>query len=76
MEKKYKLIGVSSYAERFLSCEDLDSLKEMIGCEIIESRKSWIDGRTLFLMPNGEEAHIDFLELEQIQPELNFKDVS
>lgn len=71
--KKYKFIGLSKYAERHLCVEDIESLTEMIGCEVTESDKpSIVDGKRMFIMPDGEETHIDYLELEQIQDELPF----
>jgi glutamine amidotransferase PdxT len=73
METKYKLIGITEYAERWLSEEDIETLKEMIGCEVYESKKkSHIDKKIMFIMPDGEETHIDFLQIEEIHPTFNF----
>ena len=72
--KKYKLIWVSEFAERFLCMEDLETLKEMIGSTLTESDiKSNVDGKSMFIMPDGEDTHISFLKLEEMQPELNFE---
>ena len=72
--KKFKLIGVTRYAKNCLSEEDILSLITMIGSEVQESNfKSKVDDRMLLEMPDGERTHIDFLELEEIQPELNFE---
>lgn len=62
--KKYKLIGVTKYAEKHLDEVDLNALKEMIGCEIEESEDTDIN---MFKMPDGEETHIKFLDLEEIK---------
>lgn len=71
--KKYKFIGLTKYAKRHICVEDTESLTEMIGCEVTESDKpSIVDGKMMFIMPDGEETHIDYLELEQIQDELPF----
>ena len=65
--KKYKFIGLSKYAERHLCEEDTEQLKEMIGSEVVESPfNSIVDGKRMFIMPDGEETHIDYLELEEI----------
>ncbi len=72
--EKYKFIGLSKYAEKHLDVDDFNDLKEMIGSEVIESDiPSIVDGKRMFIMPDGEETHIDYLELEKIQPELPFK---
>ena len=77
MKTKYKFIGLSRYAERHLCVEDIERLTEMIGCEIEESEKlSIVDGKRMFIMPDGEETHIDYLELEEIQSELPFENES
>ena len=74
MKTKYKFIGLSKYAERHLCEEDIEQLTEMIGCEVEESENtSIVDGKRMFIMPDGEEAHIDYLELEEIQPEIPFE---
>jgi len=66
--KKYKLIGVSEFAERFLCLEYLEALKEMIGSTLTESDiKSNVDGKSMFIMPDGEDTHISFLELEEVE---------
>jgi hypothetical protein len=76
MKTKYKFIGLSQYAERHLCEEDTESLIEMIGCEVEESDNlSIVDGKRMFIMPDGEEAHIDYLELEEIQSELPFENL-
>lgn len=77
MKSKYKFIGLSKYAERHLCEEDIEQLTEMIGCEVEESENtSIVDGKRMFIMPDGEEAHIDYLELEEIQPEISFENES
>jgi hypothetical protein len=64
--KKYKLIGVTKYAERHLSVDDLDTIKSMVGCDIIESEhRAEIDGGKLFIMPDGKDTHVDFLDIEE-----------
>lgn len=63
--KKYKLIGVTKYAEQHLTKEDLDSIKEMIGCTIEECNETY-SAHKLFMMPDGVETHIDFLKLEEV----------
>ncbi len=63
--KKYTLVGVTEYAEKHLTKDDLDSIKEMIGSVIEESDDSSNTHR-LFVMPDGVETHIDFLKLEEI----------
>jgi hypothetical protein len=71
---KYKLLGVTEYAERHLSVDDIDELKSMIGCVIEESDEpSIVDGKRMFIMIDGEETHIDYLELEMLQPEIEFE---
>jgi hypothetical protein len=71
---KYKIIGVTKYAEQYLGVDDLNDLKNFIGCKVYENEtKSHIDGKTMIDMPDGEITHIDFLELEKVQPELNFE---
>jgi coenzyme F420-reducing hydrogenase beta subunit len=43
----------------------------MIGCEVEEVQtRSFVDGKMILKMPDGQEAHIDFLKLEEIQPKL------
>ena len=65
--KKYKLMGVSQYAKKHLTANDLTALEEMVGCNIIESEnKAEIDGGKMFVMPDGEDTHIDFLDVEEI----------
>ena len=77
MKTKYKFIGVSEHGHKWLCEEDIEQLNEMIGCEIEESDKpSIVDGKRMFIMPDGEETHIDFLELEEIQAELPFENES
>lgn len=67
--EKYKLIGVTEYAERHLNNPDLQSLKLMIGCEIEESdNTAEIDGGKLFIMPDGTETHECFLQVELLTP--------
>jgi hypothetical protein len=73
MKKEYRFIGVSEYAKRHLCEEDIQQLNEMIGCKIQESEiPSIVDGGKMFIMPDGEETHICFLQIEEIQPELKF----
>lgn len=77
MKTKYKFIGLSKYAERHLCVEDTEQLTEMIGCEVEESENpSIVDGKRMFIMPDGEETHMDYLELEEIQAELPFENES
>lgn len=74
MKTKYKFIGLSKYAERNLCEEDTERLTEMIGCEIEESEyPSIADGGKMFIMPDGEGCHIDFLDIEEVQPEFDFE---
>ena len=71
MGKKYKFIGLSKYAERYLIHECFEELENMIGAEIEESDEvSEVDGGRMFIMPYGENVHIDFLIIEEIQPQL------
>lgn len=73
--KKYKFLGPSEFAKQSLCVDDLESLQDMTGCEIEDTDKlSEIDGGKLFLMPDGEEAHIIFLDLELIVTEKLFQD--
>ena len=67
MGKRYKLIGVTEEAERHLSVDDLTAINAMIGCDIVESeQKAFIDGGTLFKMPDGSTAHSAFLVVENL----------
>lgn len=69
--KRYKLIGLTRQAERYLEEDDYNSLSDMIGSEFTEcDYKSDVDGKSLFIAPDGEEVHIDFIEIEEIQPKL------
>ena len=71
MGKKYKFIGLSKDAERYLIPECFEELENMIGAEIEESDEvSEVDGGRMFIMPYGEDVHIDFLIIEEIQPQL------
>lgn len=71
--KRFRFLGLSIYAERHLCEEDTEVLNQMIGSEVFESEnKSIVDGKTMFIMPDGEETHIDYLELEEITEELPF----
>jgi len=72
--KKYKLIGVAKYAHDNLSGTDLEALKDMIGCEVVESeRQSNVDGKLMLQMPDGVDTHIDFLQLDEIQQKIKFE---
>jgi|688.fasta_scaffold491836_1 hypothetical protein len=72
--RKYELIGITNYAKQYLCEEDIQSLLEMIGCTVVEREtKSILYGKKMFQFPNGEELPIDFVELEEIQPELDFE---
>jgi hypothetical protein len=74
MKTRYKLIGISKLAESDLCEEDIQQLTEIIGCEINESESnSMVDGKRMFIIPSGEEVHVDFLEIEEVQPELPFE---
>jgi len=65
--KKYKLVGITEYAEKHLTVSDLENLKQMIGSEIEESDNvAEIDEGKLFIMPDGVETHIDFLKITTI----------
>ena len=76
MKPKYKLIGLTQYAETYLDEKDFDELTEMIGDEVEESDNlSAVDGKRMFIMSDGEEVHIDYLELEEIQAELPFENL-
>ncbi len=71
---KYILKGVTELAHKELDIDDVLDLKSMIGNELTEHNKlSEVDGKRLFNMPNGIETHIDYLIIEKVQPELNFK---
>ena len=71
--KKYKIIGITNYAINHLSLEDLEYLRDVIGCEVVECKyKSRVDGKTMLEMPDGVRTHVDFLKLEEVQPEFNF----
>ncbi len=77
MKTKYKFTGLSKYAKKNLCEEDTEQLTEMLGCEVEESdTPSIVDGKRMFIMPDGEETHIDYLELEEVQPELPFENQS
>jgi len=72
--KKYKVLGITKYAERHLNVDDCECLIEMIGCIVLESQTlSHLDGGVMLEMPDGEITHICFLQLEEIQEELNFE---
>jgi hypothetical protein len=72
---KYRFLGPSIQAEQFLTEEDIQKLFDMVGCEIeLHDEASKVDGKRLFMMPDGELTHVDFLEFEEIQPELPFED--
>lgn len=65
--KKFKFLGITKYAEKYLSSEDISILLSMIDCEVIESDElSKVDGKKMFTFPDGEDVHIDFLQLEEI----------
>lgn len=73
--RRFRFLGLSIYAEKHLCEEDTEQLTEMIGCEVFESdTPSMVDGKTMFIMPDGEETHIDYLELEEITEELPFEE--
>jgi hypothetical protein len=66
---KMKLIGVTEYAKRHLSVDELAILENMIGCDVEESdNKAAIDGGRMFIMPDGEETHVCFLSLAPLTP--------
>jgi len=74
MKTKFKIIGITKFAERYLCVEDFELLIGMIGCEVEESNEiSNVDGNKMIKMPDGEDTHIDFLELEEVQPEIPFE---
>ena len=61
--KKYVLTGITDYAKRHLTVEDIEYLEEMEGCEIEEYK----DG--LYILPDGETAHSDFINTDQLAKE-------
>jgi len=63
---KYILVGITEYAEKHLNETDLQLLKSMIGCEVVESenRPTHCKGR-YYVMPDGEDTHEDFLILNK-----------
>lgn len=64
---KYKLIGLTEYAKRHLTVEDLAELDDMIGCEIEQSDyNSFLDDEVMYNMPDGEITHSRFLIVEPI----------
>ena len=70
---KYKLVGVTKYAERYLDVDDLESIKDMIGCEItLNDKFSIVDDKRMFNMPDGKITHSDYLQVEEILPIMDF----
>jgi hypothetical protein len=65
MEKKI-LKGLSTHALT-LSVNDYRTLESMIGCEVYQSDEDPEDNGVLYIMPDGETAHEDFLILETIK---------
>ena len=61
--EKHKLIGITEYAKDKLSIDDLNALREMVGCEVEISDDVADDGGALIKMPDGEDTHIKFLIL-------------
>lgn len=71
--EEYIITGLTKYAYSDLSEDDIESLESMIGCVVTESEnRSIADGGRMFEMPDGEDTHVDYLELEIIEPELKF----
>ena len=60
------LKGLSTYAYKRLSFADCETLEEMIGGEVYPSDENSDVGGILYMMPDGETAHEDFLILEPI----------
>lgn len=65
--KKYKILGVTSYANRYLIDLELDSLKNLIGTTCQECEEVNDSLERLLLLEDGETAHPDFLILEEIK---------
>ena len=66
--KRYKLLGVTEYAKKHLTVEDLRDIRSMIGSEIEESEnKADIDGGKFFILPDLVETHEKFLLMEEIK---------
>lgn len=69
--KQYRILGVTELAHRRLEDDDIESLLDMVGMTCYKcDHVSEIDGKSLFMMPDGEETHIDFIQIELIEPEL------
>jgi hypothetical protein len=66
MRKILKALTEKAYKR--LSVDDCKTLKEMIGSEVYVSDENSDVGGILYMMPDGETAHEDFLILETINP--------
>lgn len=65
--KKYKILGITEYAERHLTVDNLETLQEMVGLTVCESEETnGIDEKPLMIMPDTELTHVDFLQLEEV----------
>jgi hypothetical protein len=59
---EYKILGLTDYAERYLSGDDYDDVLSMVGencCDCDEDDE-------MVNMPDGDTCHKDFLNLEPI----------
>ncbi|HHT04033.1 MAG TPA: hypothetical protein GX005_06930 [Bacteroidales bacterium] len=61
MSNRYILKGISKFAERHLSVEDIEYLEDSVGCEIEQS-----DSDFIFILPDGDPVHANFIIVEQI----------
>lgn len=60
-----KLTGVTEYAEKHLSVDDLEDLHSMVGCDVYETdKKSIVDNGKLYLLTDGQDWHEDYLILQ------------
>lgn len=60
-----KLTGVTEYAEKHLSIDDLEYLNSMVGCNVYETdKKSIVDNGKLYLLTDGQDWHEDYLILQ------------
>lgn len=72
--KRFILKGLTTEARESLSEFDLEDLEDMIGDMVFESDEiSKVDRSLLILMSDGNTAHKDFLELEEITAPLKPK---
>ena len=64
MISKYILRGVTEYAKRHLTFEDIEDIEAMVGCEVEIG-----SGCDFFILPDGESIHSDFVNVEQLAKE-------